>query len=149
MHFWFAPESKYHSVIKEIEEDQREESKSARPDSHFEIPAESKIKPKCFSQYRTYRNITKQPILQVEYFGECYFLAAPFELFLLFPLTDNEFLEVRKYPLKSEFLEFKIVEEILMVNTRAELVFINMIDSVHAEKLIDEECIARVEKHEA
>ena len=49
---------------------------------------------------------------------------------MIVPISDTEFLETKKFTFRSEVLEFKIMEEFLIVNTRKEVFIINLHEAI-------------------
>jgi WD40 repeat protein len=127
IHFWYTPDNPNSTYFPELEDlikkhqEENDGNKSENSsDSEGIWEFQKYQEPKCLSYYREYRNISKNPILQLEYFGDAFILANEFGLYFLAPYNEKDSLETKRIKC-SDFLEFKIVDEILYVNTRSHI----------------------------
>lgn len=134
--FWYVPEHEYHHPFSELEEvsveEEKERNSSHSSDSNDPWSLQEIHKPDCLSYFREYRNVTKTSILQIDFFGDAFLLAAENIVHMLTPYTETEFLEVKIILLGSNFLEFKIVEEYLYVNCRDKILIYDMFEIINS-----------------
>ena len=166
IHFWYNPDHKFQHKLEGILGAKAEEAKNKHLLSNSDFDDSDKydfqIQSKnenltndvtnnknnlCFSFYRSYRNISNEAVLQVEFFGEAYFLATYCVIYLIWPLNEKEFQEVRKYILPSDFLQLKIIDEYLIINTREEILFVNLWESIWSNEIIVSEYSTTLKKH--
>ena len=66
----------------------------------------------------------------MEFYGDAFFLANDDAIYLLSPYTESETLDCKKIEFKSTFLEFKLIDELLFVNTHKEILTFDLYDII-------------------